>query len=87
MLNEIVKLKTTISWVHKVHCGPNFTDRGKGYTHGCVIEIWGPRQYLNEYLTHPDHLALREKYISKIVETDGLLALDYEFPESLTLRR
>lgn len=40
-----------------VGCGPNFTDRAGGYTHGIVATL-GDRDALQAYLTHPAHVAV-----------------------------
>jgi hypothetical protein len=56
-------------------CGPNFSDRAKGYTHGLVIRF-RDRAALDAYFPHPAHQNVVQTLINPI-RADTLI-VDYE---------
>ena len=68
-------LKDRIPGILDLTCGRNFTDRGKGYTHGLVVRFTD-RAALESYGPHPEHQHVVQNYINPI--RADVLALDYE---------
>jgi hypothetical protein len=68
-------LKPKIPGIVDLTCGPNFTDRSKGFTHGLVVRFTG-RAALETYGPHPEHQRVVQNLINPI--RADVLALDYE---------
>jgi hypothetical protein len=68
-------LRDRIPGVLDLTCGANFTDRGKGYTHGLVVRFTD-RAALDGYGPHPAHQQVVVNLINPI--RADVLALDYE---------
>eukprot|EP00999_Lentomonas_sp_LEN2_P001961 NODE_3120_length_452_cov_23.821538_g3070_i0.p2 GENE.NODE_3120_length_452_cov_23.821538_g3070_i0~~NODE_3120_length_452_cov_23.821538_g3070_i0.p2 ORF type:complete len:101 (-),score=19.53 NODE_3120_length_452_cov_23.821538_g3070_i0:40-342(-) len=75
MIEEMHKAFRTIPGVTRVTAGPNFTDRGKGYTHALVVELVS-KSHLKAYAAHPEHKRVIAEYIKPVLE--DILAIDYE---------
>jgi hypothetical protein len=45
--------------VMDLQCGPNFTDRAGGFTHGIVVTL-PSREAISDYLEHPEHVKVVE---------------------------
>jgi hypothetical protein len=73
---ELRRLKGKIAGIVDLSCGPNFSDRAKGYTHGLVVRFTD-RAALEAYGTHPEHQRVVQNFINPI--RDDILALDYAF--------
>ena len=69
-------LRDRIDGVVDLSVGTNFTARSKGYTHGVCVRFRN-QAALEQYLPHPDHVEVVEKYIKPILE--DIVVLDYEF--------
>ncbi|CAO3692512.1 unnamed protein product [Rhizopus stolonifer] len=67
-------LKKSIPQIITATAGKNFTDRGKGYEYGWVIEV-GTKEELGLYANHPAHLEFLGNYKSLF---EDVLAFDYE---------
>lgn len=78
MLRRLRLLKEEVPGVEELTCGGNFSARSKGYTHGLYVRF-PDKEALDAYQVHPKHQAAVTEAIRPIVETDGILALDYEF--------
>ncbi|KAI9473677.1 MAG: stress responsive A/B barrel domain-containing protein [Benjaminiella poitrasii] len=72
---DILNLKNTIPQIKSVSSGKNFTDRGKGYEYGWVIEL-EKKEDLPLYANHQTHLDFLAKYKPTF---EDVLAFDYEF--------
>ncbi|KAI9276051.1 stress responsive A/B barrel domain-containing protein [Sporodiniella umbellata] len=76
--NQVVQaardLKDSIPQILTATAGKNFTDRGKGYEHGWVIEL-GSKQELSTYADHPAHLDFLKNYKPLFAD---VIAFDYE---------
>jgi hypothetical protein len=57
-----------------LQCGPNFTDRAAGYTHGIVVTLPSP-DAIAEYLEHPEHIKVVEPLREDVAD---LLVMDIE---------
>ncbi|NLH99918.1 MAG: Dabb family protein [Chthonomonadales bacterium] len=68
-------LATAIPGIVDLTCGPNFTDRAKGFETGLVVRFVN-RKALEAYLPHPAHRRVVDEVINPIREDS--LALDYE---------
>jgi hypothetical protein len=68
-------LKGQIDSILDLTCGANFTERGKGFTHGLVVRF-ADRAALETYLSHPAHQRVVQNAIIPI--RADILALDYE---------
>ena len=75
-LAELSELKRKIAGILDVSCGPNFSERAKGYTHGAVMRFTD-RAALEAYYPHPEHQRAVQNFINPI-RADTLI-LDYEF--------
>ena len=74
LVSSIRGLKDTVPSVVDLSVGENFSERSGGYTHG-IFGRFENVEGLQEYLKHPDHLAVVEKldaFTTRIV-------VDYEF--------
>ncbi len=74
LISSIRGLKDTVPSVVDLSVGENFSERSGGYTHGIFVRFES-REGLQEYMRHPDHLAVVEKldtFTTRIV-------VDYEF--------
>ena len=69
-------MKGKIPAIVDLSCGADFSESGKGYTHGLVVRV-KDQAALETYLAHPEHQRVVEKFINPIL--DEILALDYEF--------
>jgi hypothetical protein len=69
-------LKNMLPEIVDLTAGKNFTDRGKGYTHGLVVRF-RDRAGLESYGPSQEHQAVVQNLIAPIRE--DVLALDYEF--------
>jgi hypothetical protein len=74
-MKAVMDLKSKISVIQAISCGENFTDRGKGFTHGIYVKL-GSRADLPTYLEHPDHVALKTDHLIGIME--DLLVVDFD---------
>ncbi|CAO3614221.1 unnamed protein product [Mucor fragilis] len=73
-VKDILALKNTIPQITDISAGKNFTDRGKGYEYGWVIEIEN-KENLPVYANHQSHLDFLAKYKPTF---EDVLAFDYE---------
>ena len=69
------ELRDKIPGILELTCGANFTDRGKGFTHGLVVRFVD-RATLEVYGPHADHQKVVQNLINPI--RADVLALDYE---------
>ena len=76
VLEELRGLKGKIASIVDLSCGPNFSARSKGYTHGLVVRFTD-RSALESYGPHPEHQRVLQNFINPI-RADSL-AVDYEF--------
>jgi hypothetical protein len=60
LVSSIRGLKDTVPSVVDLTVGENFSGRSGGYTHGIFVRFES-REGLQEYMEHPDHLAVVEK--------------------------
>ena len=74
-MKAVKEMKTQISVILAISCGENFTDRGKGYTHGIQVQL-ASRADLPTYLEHPAHVALKTDHLIAIME--DLLVVDFD---------
>ena len=74
-LEALRGLKNKVPGVLEITCGPNFSDRSKGWTHGLVVRF-ADREALEGYIPHPDHQAVVHEHISPI--RADILVMDYE---------
>ncbi|KAI8975208.1 stress responsive A/B barrel domain-containing protein [Mycotypha africana] len=74
-VKDILALKGTIPEIKAISAGKNFTDRGKGYEYGWVIEL-EKKEDLPIYANHQSHLDFLSKYKPAL---EDVLAIDYEF--------
>lgn len=75
LLASIRGLRDSIPAVMDLSVGENFSGRAGDYTHALFVRF-EDREGLQEYLEHPEHLAVVEKLDS---HTSGRLVADYEF--------
>ena len=57
-----------------LQCGPNFTDRAAGYTHGIVVTLPDP-EAIAAYLEHPEHVKVVEPLREDVAD---LLVMDIQ---------
>ena len=73
LISSIRRLDTVPSVVD-LSVGENFSERSGGYTHGIFVRVESVED-LQEYLKHPDHLAVAEKLDALTTR----IVVDYEF--------
>jgi hypothetical protein len=76
VMTELRALKNKIPAIVDLSCGPNFSDRSKGFTHGLVVRF-KDRAGLDTYVPHPEHQRVVQIFIKPI--SAEVLAVDYEF--------
>jgi stress responsive alpha/beta barrel protein len=74
LISSIRGLKDTVPSVVDLSVGENFSERSGGYTHGIFVRFES-REGLQEYMRHPDHLAVVEKLDALTTR----IVVDYEF--------
>jgi hypothetical protein len=74
LISSIRRLKDTVPGVVDLAVGENFSERSGGYTHGLFVRFENVED-LQEYLKHPDHLAVAEK----LDALTSRIVVDYEF--------
>jgi len=74
LISSIMGLKDTILTVVDLTVGENFSERSGGYTHGIFVRFES-REGLQQYMKHPDHLAVVEKLDALTTR----IVVDYEF--------
>ncbi|KAG2213746.1 hypothetical protein INT46_009894 [Mucor plumbeus] len=74
-INDVLALKDSIPQITIASAGKNFTDRGKGYEYGWVVEL-EKKEDLPIYSNHQSHLDFLTKYKPTF---EDVLAFDYEF--------
>jgi hypothetical protein len=74
LISSIRGLKGAVPGVVDLTMGENFSPRSGGYTHGLFVRFESVED-LQEYMKHPDHLAVVEKLDAL---TDRIV-VDYEF--------
>jgi stress responsive alpha/beta barrel protein len=57
-----------------LQCGPNFTDRAAGYTHGIVVTL-PDQDAIAAYLEHPEHVKIVEPLREDVAD---LLVMDIQ---------
>lgn len=72
---ELRGLKDKIPGIADVSSGVNFSERGKGFTHGLVFHF-KDRTSLEGYLPHPEHQRVVQKLLNPI-RADTII-FDYE---------
>lgn len=75
LLSSLAALKDKVSSVVDFSVGEDFSGRAGDYTHA-LFARFTDREGLQEYLKHPEHLAVVEKLEA---HTSGRLVADYEF--------
>ena len=75
LLSSIRALEDSIGSVVDLSVGEDFSGRSDGYTHA-LFARFEDRDGLQEYMEHPDHLAVVEKLDER---TTGRIVADYEF--------
>ena len=75
LLSSLAALKDEVSSVVDFSVGEDFSGRAGDYTHA-LFARFEDREGLQEYLGHPEHLAVVEKLDA---HTSGRLVADYEF--------
>ncbi len=75
LLSSIRALKDGVGSVVDLSVGEDFSGRSGGYTHA-LFARFEDRDGLQEYMEHPDHLAVVEKLDER---TTGRIVADYEF--------
>jgi hypothetical protein len=74
LISSIRGLRGTIPSVVDLSVGENFSERSGGYTHGIFVRF-NTVEGLQEYLKHPDHLAV----VRKLDALTSRIVVDYEF--------
>jgi hypothetical protein len=74
LTSSIRGLKDTVPSVVDLSVGENFRERSGGYTHGVFVRFESV-EGLQEYMKHPDHLAVVEKLDTLTTR----IVVDYEF--------
>jgi hypothetical protein len=74
LISSIRGLKDTVPGVVDLSVGENFSERSGGYTHGIFVRFENV-EGLQEYMKHPDHLAVVEKLDALTTR----IVVDYEF--------
>lgn len=75
MAQNINAMRDRIPGVTYLTCGPNVTDRGKGFGVGLIVRLTD-RAALDVYRDHPVHTGTVETYVKPIL--DDLIVIDYE---------
>lgn len=75
MMAELRALRKSVPSIRELTCGPNFSHRSQGYTHGLFVRF-STRADLENYLAHPAHQRVVSEFVHPAVE--GILALDFE---------
>lgn len=75
LLSSIQDLRSSVGSVVDLSVGEDFSGRAGDYTHA-LFARFEDRDGLQEYMQHPDHLAVVEKLEE---HTSGRLVADYEF--------
>jgi hypothetical protein len=85
MLEAVVGLRAQIEGVLSIRTGTHseriykdYADRSDGFTHVLVVRFASVAA-LEQYAIHPEHVAVKQKFITPIVEK--LLVLDYPVDE------
>ncbi|MDQ3794707.1 MAG: Dabb family protein [Actinomycetota bacterium] len=74
LTSSIRGLKDTVPSVVDLSVGENFSERSGGYTHGVFVRF-DSVEGLQEYMKHPDHLAV----VEKLDALTSRIVVDYEF--------
>lgn len=74
LLSSLSQLKSSVSSVVDLSVGEDFSGRSGVYTHGLFVRFEDSAG-LQEYMEHPDHLAVVEKLDAR---TTGRVVVDYE---------
>jgi hypothetical protein len=74
LTSSIRGLKDTVPSVVDLSVGENFGERSGGYTHGVFVRFESV-EGLQEYMKHPDHLAV----VEKLDALTSRIVVDYEF--------
>ena len=74
LVSSIKSLKDAVPSVVDLSVGENFSERSGGYTHGIFVRFESV-EGLQEYMKHPDHLAVVEKLDTLTTR----IVVDYEF--------
>ena len=74
LISSIRGLRATVPSVVDLTVGENFSERSGGYTHGIFVRFES-REGLQQYMKHPDHLAVVEKLDALTTR----IVVDYEF--------
>ena len=74
LISSIRGLKDTVPSVVDLSAGENFSERSGGYTHGVFVRF-DSVEGLQEYMKHPDHLAV----VEKLDALTSRIVVDYEF--------
>jgi hypothetical protein len=69
-------MKGKFEGIVDLSCGPNFSDRTKGYAHGMVVRF-ADRAALAAFYPHPEHRRVVQNFVSPI--SADMLVVDYEF--------
>lgn len=75
LLSSIRALEDGVGSVVDLSVGEDFSGRSGEYTHALFVRF-EDRDGLQEYMEHPDHLAVVEKLEER---TTGRIVVDYEF--------
>jgi Stress responsive A/B Barrel Domain len=68
------KLPGKVPVMIDLQCGPNFTHRAAGYTHGIVVTLPSPDS-ISAYLEHPEHVKVVEPLREDVAD---LLVMDIQ---------
>ena len=74
LISSIRGLKESVPGVVDLTVGENFSERSGGYTHGVFVRF-DSVEGLQEYMKHPDHLAV----VEKLDALTSRIVVDYEF--------
>jgi hypothetical protein len=74
LTSSIRRLKDTVPSVVDLSVGENLSERSGGYTHGVFVRFESV-EGLQEYMKHPDHLAV----VEKLDRLTTRIVVDYEF--------
>jgi Stress responsive A/B Barrel Domain len=73
LISSIRVLRDTVPGVVDLSVGENFSERSGGYTHGLFVRFESIED-LQEYLKHPNHLAV----VEKLDRLTTRIVVDYE---------
>jgi Stress responsive A/B Barrel Domain len=73
LISSIRELRDTVPGVVDLSVGENFSERSGGYTHGLFVRFESIED-LQEYLKHPNHLAV----VEKLDRLTTRIVVDYE---------